>query len=145
MVGYKDSSGAYAEFMQILSVYRDTPFSVLQGITGQALSTVLLGADGFVPALAPAFPRMFVSAYEAARSGNVELTWKYNELIRESSKILGMSKNGTAAAKYAVSLRGFTDKRVIWPQDFTSAEDEARIDEKLREIDDMYQTLKASE
>jgi 4-hydroxy-tetrahydrodipicolinate synthase len=144
VVAYKDSSGAYAEFMQILAVYRDTPFSVMQGVTGMALSAVLMGADGFVPALAPAFPEMFVSAYEAARNRNVELAWKYNKLIGESSKILGMSRNATAAAKYAISLRGFTDKRVVWPQDFTTAEDEAKIREKVAEIDAMYSELKKS-
>lgn len=142
VVGYKDSSGSYGEFMQVLSMYKDTPFSVMQGLTPQALSAVLLGADGFVPALAPCFPQMFVSAYEVARDKNVELTWKYNELIRESSKILGMSKNATAAAKYAISLRGFTDKRVILPQDFTLPEDEAKIKEKVAEVDAMYETLK---
>jgi len=142
VVGYKDSSGSFGEFVQVLSRYKDTPFSVMQGITPQALSAVLLGADGFVPALAPCFPEMFVSAYEAARDKNVELTWKYNELIRESSKILGMSKNATAAAKYAISLRGFSDKRVIWPQDFTLPEDEAKIKDKVAEVDAMYEALK---
>ncbi|NLT47706.1 MAG: dihydrodipicolinate synthase family protein, partial [Clostridiales bacterium] len=51
VVGYKDSSGSFGEFVQVLSRYKDTPFSVMQGITPQALSAVLLGADGFVPAL----------------------------------------------------------------------------------------------
>lgn len=142
VVGYKDSSGSYGEFVQVLSRYKDTPFSVMQGITPLALSAVLLGADGFVPALAPCFPQMFVSAYEAARDKNVELTWKYNELIRESSKILGMSKNATAAAKYAISLRGFSNKRVIWPQDFTLPEEEAKIKDKVAEVDAMYEALK---
>ncbi|NLT47357.1 MAG: hypothetical protein GXX92_02980, partial [Clostridiales bacterium] len=133
---------SFGEFVQVLSRYKDTPFSVMQGITPQALSAVLLGADGFVPALAPCFPEMFVSAYEAARDKNVELTWRYNELIRESSKILGMSKNATAAAKYAISLRGFSDKRVIWPQDYTLPEDEEKIKDKVAEVDAMYEALK---
>lgn len=144
IVAYKDSSGSYSEFLQILSAYRDTPFSVMQGVTPHAMTSLIMGADGFVPALAPAFPQMFTDAYNAGVSGNAELAWKYNELIRESSKILGMSKNGTAAAKYAISLRGFTDKRVIWPQDVTTAEEEARIREKLAEVDQLYQALKVS-
>lgn len=145
VAAYKDSSGSYAEFMEVLDRYRDTEFSVMQGVTGQALSAVLMGADGFVPALAPAFPQMFVSAYEAAKSGNVELTRKYNALVRESSKILGMSKNATAAAKYAISLRGFTDKRVMMPQDYIQPEDEKQIQKKFREIDEAYAALKVQE
>lgn len=141
VVAYKDSSGAYADFMKVLSKYRSTPFGVLSGVTGQALSVILMGADGFVPALGPCFPEMFVSAYEAARDKNVEITRKYNELIMESSKILGMTKNGTAAAKYAISLRGFTDDRVIWPQDMIAEDEKARIKEKVEEIDLTYKKI----
>ena len=83
-------------------------------------------------------------AYNAARSGDIALTWKYDALLRESSKILGMTKNGTAAAKYAISLRGFTDKRVMWPQDFTSPEEEANIAKKVKEVDELYADFKKS-
>lgn len=142
VVAYKDSSGSYAEFMRVLAAYRDTPFGVLSGVTGQALSAVLMGADGFVPALGPCFPQMFVAAYEAAKSKDVELTRKYNELVRESSKILGMTKNGTAAAKYAISLRGFTSEQVIWPQDTILEEEKVKIQEKVRGIDEAFAQLK---
>ena len=143
VVAYKDSSGSYGEFMQVLSVYKDTPFSVMQGVTPQAMSSLLFGADGFVPALAPAFPQLFTDAYEAGKGGDIDLAWKYNEIIRESSKILGMSKNATAAAKYAISLRGFTHKRILWPQDFTTPEDESKIKAKVAEVDELYKVLKA--
>lgn len=145
VVAYKDSSGSYGEFLKVLAKYKDTPFSVMQGATGLALSAVLLGADGFVPALAPVFPELFVSAYEAARSGNAALTWEYDKLLQESSKILGMSRNATASAKYAVSLRGMTGKEVIWPQDVTSPEDEENIRAKVAEVDALYVQLKEKE
>ena len=143
VVGYKDSSGSYGEFLQVLEAFRDTPFSVLQGLPALAISSLLMGADGFVPALAPAFPEMFVSAYEAGRDKNLPLALRYNELLRESSKINGMSKNATAAAKYAISLRGFTDKRVIWPQDVTTAEDEEKIRAQFARVDELYAALLA--
>ena len=53
-----------------------------------------------------------------------------------------MSKNATASAKYAISLRGMTDKRVIWPQDGTTPEDEARIAAQVKKIDEMYRAFK---
>ena len=142
VVAYKDSSGSYAEFMQVLNEFENTNFSVMQGVTGQALSAVVMGADGFVPALAPAFPEMFVSAYNAAKEKNVDLTKKYNSLIMESSKILKMSKNATAAAKYAISLRGFTDKRVVFPQDTLLQEEEVIIKNKFYEIEKAYIDIK---
>lgn len=144
VVGYKDSAAAYTDFLKVVGTYKDTPFSVLSGATPQALSGVLMGADGFVPALGPAFPEMFVSAYEAARSKDVDLTLKYDGLLRESGKILGMSKNATAAAKYAISLRGHIDKRVMMPQDVILAEEEPKIKAKLEEVDAMYEELKKS-
>jgi 4-hydroxy-tetrahydrodipicolinate synthase len=143
IVGYKDSSGAYAEFLQVVAKFKNTPFSCLQGITGTAMSSLLMGADGYVPALAPAFPRLFADSYEAAISGDLELTYKYNNLIMETSKLLGMTINATAATKYAISLRGFTDKRVIYPQDTIQPHEEEMISQKVAEIDSIYASLKS--
>lgn len=144
VIGCKDSSGDYTQFLQMMDAFRGTDFCTLSGATAQGLTEILLGASGMIPALSPCFPQMFVDAFNAARSQDIELTRKYNDLIRESSKILGMTKNGTAAAKYAISLRGMTDKRVMWPQDFTSAEEEAAIARKVAEVDEMYAELKNS-
>lgn len=138
VMGYKDSSPSYGGFLQVLAQHRNTEFACLQGMTAQAVSALLMGADGFVPALAPLFPEMFVDAYEAGISGDTDRAWRYNELIRESSKILGMSKNMTAAAKYAISTLGLTDKRVIWPQDGTTAEEEEKIRAQIDAVRDLY-------
>ncbi len=142
IVGYKDSAAAYTDFLKVVAKFKDTPFSVLSGATPQALSGVLMGADGFVPALGPAFPEMFVDAYEAAKSKDVDKTREYDELVRESGKILGMTKNATAAAKYAISLRGHIDKRVLWPQDMIQPQEEGKIKEQLEKVDAMYEALK---
>lgn len=142
IAGCKDSAGDYTSFLQVMSALEGTGFSTLSGATAQALSEVLFGASGFVPALGPCFPQMFEDAYKAAKSGDIALTWKYNNLIRESSKILSMSKNATAAAKYAISLRGFTNKRIIWPQDYTMPVDEEKIKQKVQEVDELYAELK---
>lgn len=142
VVGYKDSAAAYTDFLKVTARYRDTPFSVLSGATPQALSGILMGADGFVPALGPAFPHMFADAYKAAKNKNVDLTRAYDELIRESGKILGMTKNATAAAKYAISLRGHINKRVLMPQDTIQTEEEIEIRKQLEKVDELYIALK---
>lgn len=141
VVAYKDSSGAFTDFQQVLSHYRDTDFCVLQGITPHAITSLLLGADGFVPALSVCFPELFASAYEAAADRDFERAMAYNDLIRESSKILGMTKNATAATKYAVSLRGFTSDRVIAPQDPILDGEKDAIRMKVAEIDAKSQAL----
>lgn len=142
VVAYKDSSGAFTDFQQVLSRYRDTDFCVLQGITPHAITSLLLGADGFVPALSVCFPELFASAYEAAAGRDFERAMAYNDLIQESSKILGMTKNATAATKYAVSLRGFTNDRVIAPQDPILDDEKDAIRMKVAEIDTKYQALR---
>lgn len=143
VIGCKDSSGDYTGFMHLMHTFNGTSFCTLNGATAQALSEILQGASGFVPSLAPCFPELFVDAYNAAVSGDIALTWQYDTLLRETSKILGMSKNGTAAAKYAISLRGLIDKRVMWPQDFPTPEDEANIAAQVRKVDRLYAELKA--
>ena len=144
VIGCKDSSADYTGFMQLMHAFNNTAFSTLNGATAQALSEVLLGASGFVPSLGPCFPELFVDAYNAAVGGNIALTWRYDTLLRETSKILGMSKNATAAAKYAISLRGLINKRVMWPQDSTTPEDEARIAAQVQKVDQLYAELKHS-
>lgn len=142
IVGYKDSTAAFTDFLKVVERFRDTPFSVLSGATPQAIAGLLMGCDGFVPALGPAFPEMFVSAYEAGISKDVDLARKYDSLVRESGKILGMTKNATAAAKYAISLRGHIDKRVMMPQDVVLPEEEEKIKAKVAEIDEKYNALR---
>lgn len=145
VVGCKDSSGDFTGMLQVIHEFKDDPnFCILGGATAQGMTGVYFGMDGFVPALGPCFPEMFVDAYNAAKSGDKELTWKYDALIRESSKILGMSKNGTAAAKFAIATRGMTDKRVMWPQDYVLPEEEPKIIAKVAEVDAMYAELKKS-
>lgn len=145
VVAYKDSSGAFTDFQQVLNRYQDTKFSILQGITPHAIASIILGADGFVPVLSSCFPHMFVKAYEAAANKDIELSKAYNRLIRESSKILSLTKNGTAAAKYAISLRGFTQETVIMPQDIVLPEEKARIREKVSEVDAMFASMRVSQ
>lgn len=142
VAAYKDSSGVFTDFQQVLASCRGRELCVLQGTTPHAIPSVLLGADGFVPALSVCFPQMFASAYDAAAGRDIDLAMRYNDLIRESSKILSMTKNATAATKYAISLRGFTGEKVIDPQDPILESEKEAIRVKVAEIDQMYRDLK---
>ncbi len=140
--GYKDSSPSYGAFMTVMEHFRATEFSCLQGITAQAVSAMLMGADGYVPALAPLFPEIFVGSYEAAKSGNIPLAIEYNRLIQETSKILSVGTNMTASAKYAISTLGLTDKRVLMPQDPIREEDEEKIRKQIAVVEEQWSRLK---
>jgi len=144
VVGYKDSSGSFPEFMRCLTQFKGTDFACLQGSTPYAMPSMLIGADGFVPSIAPLFPELFVKAYEAGANKDIDLAMKYDILLRETSKILGMTKNATSANKFALSQLGFTDKRVIAPQDSIQPEEEQKIIRKIAEINEQYAEMKAS-
>lgn len=145
IVAYKDSSAHYVDFLKVLNRCRGDGISILQGVTGHAMSSLLMGADGFVPALAPVFPELFVSAYEAGKGKNIERIRRYDDLLMKSSAILGMTKNATAAAKYAISLLGHTRKEIIFPQDSITGSEEESIRMKVSEINREYSLLKKEE
>jgi 4-hydroxy-tetrahydrodipicolinate synthase len=139
VVGYKDSGGNFPEFIKCLSYFKGTDFCLFQGSTNLAAASMLLGADGFVPSIAPLFPELFIALYEAGKRGDIAKTMELNELLSETSQILGMSRNAIAANKFALSRLGFTHKRVIAPQDYPDAEEEAAI---IKKIDDINRVLK---
>jgi 4-hydroxy-tetrahydrodipicolinate synthase len=134
VVGYKDSSGAFPDFIKCLQHFRGKDFCVLQGSTPLAAASMLMGADGFIPSIAPVFPELFVAFYEAGKAGDLAKTMELNALIGETSSILGMSKNQISANKFAISRLGFTDRRVIAPLDPVTAEDAERIERKIKDV-----------
>lgn len=134
VIGYKDSGGNFPDFQKCLSHFKGSDFCLLQGATNLAAASMLLGADGFIPSIAPLFPEIFLKVYEAGKAGDIAATMRFNDLMMETAKILGMSKNATASNKFALSQLGFTHKRVIWPQDETTEAEEAAIVKKTAEI-----------
>jgi 4-hydroxy-tetrahydrodipicolinate synthase len=131
----KDASGDFGEFEKLLREYgKDQRVSVLQGLTVPAGASLLLGADGFVPSIAPLFPELFVKLYEAGKKADVESVKSLTELVLDTGEVLGMSKDVLASNKYALSLLGYTDKRLIRPVTQTSAGEEKNIREKVEEI-----------
>jgi dihydrodipicolinate synthase/N-acetylneuraminate lyase len=141
---YKDTTGAFADFLKVLRELEKTDVSVLQGMNPYFVTSVLLGADGTVPAAAPLFPEIYVEAYEAGVKGDVELCKKYDVLLGAIGKMLAMSKNLTAVNKFAIATLGYTDKRVIAPQDTISPEEEENVLRQMEVIRQMHSQLKAS-
>lgn len=140
---YKDSSGAFGEFLTILRQLEDTDVSVLQGLNPYFVTSMLLGADGMVPAASPLFPELYVEAYEAGLRGDVALCKKYERIIEQVGRMLAMSKSVTAVNKFAISTLGFTDKRVIAPQDTILPEEEENVLAQIEKIRQMHQALRA--
>jgi 4-hydroxy-tetrahydrodipicolinate synthase len=131
----KDSSGDFGEFQKLLLELRGNHrISVLMGNTILAGAALLLGADGYVPSIAPLFPELFTVFYDTAMTGNIEKTIALNKIIFDTSDLLNCAKNTLAANKYGISLLGLTDKRLLSPLDPTTPEEEKKIRAKYEEI-----------
>lgn len=143
VVAYKDSSGAFGEFLTILRKLEKTDISVLQGLNPYFVTSMLLGADGMVPAAAPLFPELYVEAYEAGLKGDIELCKKYEFVLEEVGKMMSMAKSNFAVNKFAVSTLGYTDKRVLAPLEPITPEEEKNVLAQIEKIRQMHQQLKA--
>ncbi len=137
ITGIKDSSGAFMEFQKYLYHYENSDFSVLVGNANLTGVSVLMGADGSVPAIAPLFPELFVKLYDTACSGNVKETFRLQKIVYETSKILEMAKNPISAVKFAMSTLGFMKEYISVPNEVLNNEERKNILDKISEINKM--------
>ena len=136
VIGVKDTSGNFPAFIKLLNHFRGTDFLVHQGATNLAVPSMLMGADGYIPSLAPLFPKAHLKLYEYGKAGDIENTIKWGAIVDEICKLYPMAKSQSASTKYAMSKLGFVDKRVCQPTEPITADEMKRIDahiEKLRE------------
>ena len=123
---YKDSAANFNDTVKVCNALADREdFSILNGTPVQYMPAAMLGCDGVVPGMGSMYPKVFVEAYNASLTGDVELMRKFNKLICLAGSVYASAKNGTAAVKYAVSTMGFMNERVLRPTDgCTDAEKE---------------------
>lgn len=78
VVGIKDSSGDPRYHWKLLA---ETPseFSVLQGITDQAVSSLRAGGDGIVPGVANVIPEPVIELFEACERDDYDQALKIHE------------------------------------------------------------------
>lgn len=136
VIGVKDTSGNFPNFIKLLNYFKGSDFLVHQGATNLAVPSMLMGADGYIPSLAPLFPQAHLKLYEYGRAGDIENAMKWGAIVDEICKLYPMAKSQTASTKYAMSTLGFVDKRVCRPTEPITEEEMKRIDahiEKLRQ------------
>jgi 4-hydroxy-tetrahydrodipicolinate synthase len=134
VVGYKDTSGSFPDFQKCLAYFMGSDFILHQGATNLAAASMLLGADGYIPSMAPLFPEIHIAMYDYGRKGDIAGVMACNAILAEISTIWPMCKSQTASTKYAVSRLGFFDKRVIQPTEPSTPEEEKRIDQEIAGI-----------
>ena len=136
VIGVKDTSGNFPNFIKLLNYFKGSDFLVHQGATNLAVPSMLMGADGYIPSLAPLFPQAHLKLYEYGTAGDIENTMKWGAIVDEICKLYPMAKSQTSSTKYAMSTLGFVAKRVCQPTEPITEEEMKRIDahiEKLRQ------------
>ena len=128
VIGVKDTSGNFPAFLKLLHHFKGTDFLLLQGATNLAVPSMLLGADGFIPSLAPLFPVPHLKVYEEGRAGHIGECMRWGGVLDEVCRLYPMAKSQTASTKYAVSRLGLCSERVIRPTEPITPPERAAID-----------------
>ena len=131
VIGYKDTSGSMSDFLKCRTLFAGSDFSLLAGSMSIAAPAMLMGADGYIPSMAPLFPKLFVRLYENCRSGNIKSALRCNELMNMTMDLWKCAKNQTSATKYAISCLGLCGDRVIRPTEPLTESEKADIRNKL--------------
>ena len=134
VIGYKDSSANMVQFQQCLYQFKDTDFRLFMGNVDLVAISLLMGAVGFVPTMAPVFYELYLKLYNTAVSGDMKKTFEINKTFLKACKLGGMAKSSIAANKYAISLLGLTDKRVAKPMEEVTPEEQVKIKAFVEEI-----------
>lgn len=136
VIGVKDTSGNFPMFLKLLNHFNGTDFLLHQGSTNLAVPSMLMGADGYIPSLAPLFPKAHINLYEYGKAGDIENAMKWGAIVDKICRLYPMAKSQTSSTKYAMSKLGFLDKRVCQPTEPITADEMACIDahiDSLRE------------
>lgn len=142
VVGIKDSSGNYVQFLKLLNRFKGTDFKVFQGLSALAGISILQGADGLVLGYAPLFPEIYIDLYEASLQKNLDRLRLLAPLIEKIAGINNLSTYSISATKYAMSLLGFSDKRMIRPSEPVKPNEEIMIREAVQAINEEYERIK---
>ena len=142
IIGIKDSeSNAPKSAMMRTMLERHPDFRWFEGNDFLAAQSLAMGAHGIVNGGANLFPRVYLSIYEAARSGDVEaLRAAHHELMRcwavfevdlPHSTSFGAFVKG---AKYGLRVLGICSDHVSFPFEPLSRESKREIERLLREL-----------
>ena len=143
VVACKDSSGNFIQFLNLIHYFRGKNFKLFQGLSDLAGASVLMGAEGLVIGQAPLFPELYLDLYEASLRKDIDRVMKLSAFIGDKVMAIGkMSTYGISATKYAMSLLGFTHKRMIKPTEPVQPHEEEKIREAVRIVNEEYEKLK---
>ena len=138
IVGLKDSERDLERMDACIALSRGREdFAYFCGWAAQSAHSLELGADGIVPSTGNFVPQMFQDLYEAAVKGDMETA---NRLQAETNDIAKIYQEGRTLGQSLTALKvmmqplGLCDPYMLAPLTRLSAEEEAQIAERARQV-----------
>lgn len=142
VIGIKDSTGDILYHQRLVESTPDS-FSVLQGMAEHAISSLDMGADGFVAGPANVYPGMVSAIYEAYRRGDrseaIDLWRDISNPIVTATKPLPTA----SGLKYLLRCTGRDVGGPLPPLSKPSQQDQERLIECHRQVHRQSQSMEA--
>ncbi len=132
--GIKDSSGDFIHFRKLVRAITKYPnCNVMQGHEALVAPSLMVGADGMVPAYANVFPQMYVDLIKAFGNGDVE---KVLSLQDQIDKCIATYSYGSVygSIKFALKKQGICQEFLTKPLQNPNLEQKEKITMVLKEI-----------
>ena len=137
--GVKDSSGDFSHFQDLLfALCMDSEnhiVPIFQGEEKHAAASLLMGADGLIPAYANVAPRLYSALWQATREGNVDRAIKLQTWINKATKTYSFG-SAYGSIKVALQILGISDSHVSLPLQKPSPDQIAQIEGLLKQLEE---------
>ncbi|MBI4404678.1 MAG: 4-hydroxy-tetrahydrodipicolinate synthase [Deltaproteobacteria bacterium] len=134
IVGVKDASGLYSQWLALSAVADLKTKALLAGDDDAFVYTLLSGGLGIISASANVAPQLFVSLYQQARAGQWQEAYAWQKKLLPLTRAL-FSETSPAPLKYALHVLGRMENRLRLPLVPITAETERKVSDALHALE----------
>jgi 4-hydroxy-tetrahydrodipicolinate synthase len=115
ITGYKDSSGNFTLFQELVACHDNERFRIFQGNELTLVHSLFIGAHGAVAGLGNVAPRLCVDLFETCKRRDYETAFALHQQMLTLHHICRLNPSIVAHIKYATSLLGLGSERCTRP------------------------------
>jgi 4-hydroxy-tetrahydrodipicolinate synthase len=135
IVGYKDSSGNFTLFQELVARHDNECFRIFQGNELTLVTSLFVGAHGAVAGLGNVAPRLCVDLFEACKRRDYDASLCLHQKMLTLHRICRLNPSIVAHIKYAMSLYGLGSERCARPLKPVPPEQKEIVRATLQELD----------